>query len=215
MNSHVKFFIVFFNLFLIFSSSYSQNEISKKVTLKEKKNGKRLELYAQNNDSISYSIFLRITTTDYRKSSNRPVLSIVEPNSKKHLLTLIKLADKPGDYEKQFIVNQVSQKLSIRKDFEDFEINFDNALKTQDITIYESQNCTICEEAKILLTQNQIAFKTKSIISDSAELIKALENTKQTTPIDKSSFALKIKSTIYPNIKTKAQLIKTLKSIAK
>ncbi len=180
MNSNLKKLLVLIAILFISISSLAQEKQIEKVHLIEKLKGKRLELFAKNEDSISYSIFLRVTTTDYRRSSNRPILTTVEPNTEKYLITLIKLADKPGNYEKQFIVNEVSQKLSIRKDFEDFEINFDNALKTKEITIYNSDDCEICEDSKILFTKNKMAFNSKHIVNENIELLKSLKSSNKT-----------------------------------
>jgi len=53
-----------FCLLLFWSScfSFSQDVNTEKVTLIEKQHGKRLELYAKNTDTISYVVFLRVTT---------------------------------------------------------------------------------------------------------------------------------------------------------
>lgn len=213
MNSNFKFLFLFFVLFFSSLFSFSQNTNTEKVTLIEKLNGKRLELYAKNTDTLIHVVFLRVTTKDYRRSSNRPVLKPVEPNSETHLLTLIKLAGTSGEYKYQFIVNEVSNNLEFRKDDDDIQINFDDALKTANMTIYNSDNCALCEETKTLFNKNKIAFKEKHIQKDKTELIKQLKIAKKPTDhLDEELFIIQIESDIYTGIKTKKQLLDALKA---
>ncbi len=212
MNSNSKLSFLVFLLFFSSLFSFSQNANTEKVTLIEKQNGKRLELYAKNTDTISYVVFLRVTTNDYRRTSKRPVLKPVNPNSETHLLTLIKLAGKPGEYEHLFIVNEVSTNLEFRKDFEDIQINFDDALKTANITIYNSDNCNFCEETKTLFNENKIAFKEKHIEKDKGTLVKQLKELgKPIENLDQELFIIQIESNIYTGIKNKKQLLDALK----
>ncbi|WP_158844468.1 hypothetical protein [Algibacter sp. L1A34] len=211
MNSNYKIAYSFILFLFISFFSFAQQTRDKKVSLIKKQNGKRLEFYAKNTDSMSYSVFLRIVTKDYRRSSNRPVLKVIPANSEIHLITLIKLTDKLGNYEEQFIVNKVSQSLRIRKDFDDFQINIDDALKTKDITIFESDNCSLCEDAKSLFNNSKIAFKTKHIIENYNDLELLLKNSGITKDSIKNlPFILKIKSKVYTNISTEKVLIDTL-----
>jgi len=212
MKSKLKFIFLVFLLFFCTIFCFSQNGNNKKVTLIEKQNGKRLELYAKNTDTIGYVIFLRVTTSDYRRTSNRPVLKPVEPNSETHLLTLIKLAGSSGDYEHQFIVNEVSNNLKFRKDDDDMQINFDSALKTANITIYNSDNCNFCEDTKNLFNQNKIAYKEKHIQKDKIKLINQLKIAGKTLDdLDNQLFVIQIGSDIYTGIENKKQLLEALK----
>lgn len=209
-NSKLKFLV--FLLFFFSINSFAQNLSGDKVTLIEKQNGKRLELYAKNIDTISYVVFLRVTTEDYRRSSNRPVLKPIEPNSETHLLTLIKLAESAGEYEHQFIVNEMSVNLQFRKDDEDLQINFDDALKTANITIYTSENCDFCEETKTLFNKNVVAFNEKHLEKDKATLIKTLKASgKSIENLDEEIFIIEIESDIYKGITNKKQLLEVLK----
>jgi len=210
MNSNYKIAYSFFLFSLLSFFSFAQHTTNKNVALIKKQNGKRLEFYAKNTDSISYSVFLRIVTKDYRRSSNRPVLKVIPANSETYLITLIKLTDKPGDYQEQFVVNKVSQNLRIRKDFDDFEINIDDALKTEDITIFESDNCELCQDAKTLFSNYQIPFKTKNIIKNNKKLWLLLNRSIIIDSINSLPFILQIKSNIYPNISTEKALIDTI-----
>jgi len=216
MNSNHKIAYSFFLFLFISCFSFAQQAESEKVVLLKKQNGKRLEFYAKNTDSVSYSVFLRIVTQDYRRSSNRPVLKVIPANSETHLITLIKLIDKPGDYEQQFIVNEISQKLHIRKDFENFEIKIDDALKTESITIFESDHCTLCEDAKALFNNHKIAFNTKHIINDAEALELLLNNSGiPKDSIKNSPFILQIKSKVYTSISTEKALIDTINNYNK
>ena len=95
---------------------FSQMSSNPHVKLIEKKTGKRLQLFAENTDSIPYVVFLRVTTQDYRRTSKRPILKEIPGNSKQLLKTLILLDGKEGNYEPTFIVNEVTTNLSITKD---------------------------------------------------------------------------------------------------
>ena len=212
MKSNSKLTFLVFLLFFFSLSSFSQNISNEKVTLIKKQNGKRLEFYAKNIDTINYVVFLRVTTKDYRRSSNRPVLKSVEPNSETYLLTLIKLAGSAGEFEHQFIVNEVSSNLQIRKDHDDMQINLDDALKTAKFTIYRSDKCDFCDETTALFNENKIAFKNKHIEKDKAMLIKQLKQLGK--PIDKLEHELlviQIESNIYLGIRNKKQLLEALK----
>jgi len=216
MNRNHKTAYSFIVLLFISCLSFAQQTKNENVELVKKQNGKRLEFFAKNIDSVSYSVFLRIETEDYRRSSNRPVLQVIPANSETHLITLIKLSDKPGDYKEQFIVNKISQSLNFRKDFDDIQINIDEALKTEDITIFESENCELCNEAKSLFSAYQIAFKTKDITEDQQKLEKLLKKADQTNyDIKNAVFILKIKESIYTNITTKTALIDTINNYNK
>lgn len=216
MNRNHKTAYSFIVLLFISCLSFAQQTKNENVELVKKQNGKRLEFFAKNIDSVSYSVFLRIETEDYRRSSNRPVLQVIPANSETHLITLIKLSDKPGDYKEQFIVNKISQSLNFRKDFDDIQINIDEALKTEDITIFESENCELCNEAKNLFNAYQIAFKTKDITEDQQKLEKLLKKADQTNyDIKNAVFILKIKESIYTNITTKTALIDTINNYNK
>jgi hypothetical protein len=216
MNRNHKTAYSFIVLLFISCLSFAQQTKNENVELVKKQNGKRLEFFAKNIDSVSYSVFLRIETEDYRRSSNRPVLQVIPANSETHLITLIKLSDKPGDYKEQFIVNKISQSLNFRKDFDDIQINIDEALKTEDITIFESENCELCNEAKNLFNAYQIAFKTKDITEDQQKLEKLLKKAGQANyDIQNAVFILKIKESIYTNITTKTALIDTINNYNK
>jgi hypothetical protein len=204
----LKFLVCLMSLF-IFQNGFSQNNNHPYVKLIEKQNGKRLELYAKNTDTISYSVFLRITTNDFRRSSNRPVLETINPKSEKLLITLIKLVDKEGVYDSQFIVNKYTEELNFTKDNDGIEKNFNEALKSKTVILFETDNCDICDLAKNILTSNSIIFKTNNVSNNQDEVFKSLDIKDDSS---KTKFILKIQDSVYNRINNKETLIKTLKT---
>ena len=110
--------LIFTTLFCVslFFVGFSQEKEHPHVKLVEEKNGKRLELFAVNTDTIPYVVFLRVTTSDYRRTSKRPILKDIPKNSKELLKTLILLDGKEGLYDATFIVNEVAPSMNIQKD---------------------------------------------------------------------------------------------------
>jgi glutaredoxin len=196
-------------LFLISTYSYSQQE-HPLVKLIENKKGKRLELYAENKDTIPYEVFLRVETSDYRRSSNRPTLQTIPPNSKKKLITLIKLANKTGKYETTFIVNEVAVSLVFRKDTEPLDLKLNKALHNEKVILYTEENNRICNEAKAILTKNNISFTEYSRNKNNIEF-NALAKELKTKNQLKNVPILKVGNKIYNNIETVQDFITTLK----
>ncbi len=212
MTSKIKILFFLFLLLANFIVCFSQNTQNKKVTLIEKQNGKRLELFAKNTDTISYVVFLRVTTTDFRRSAKRPILKPIAPNSETHLLTLIKLAGSEGMYTPHFIVNETSTNIKYRKDDDGIQRNFDKALSTTSIIIYEAENCNFCQETKDFFTANKINFEAMSVLDNKLYLIKKLK--KQGLAVEhlnNTAFILEIESNLYSNINNKEALIDVLR----
>ena len=208
----MKFLFTFFLTLFFFGSPFAQNK-HEFVTLKEKTKGKRLELFAVNTNTISYDVFLRIETEDFRRSSARPVLKTIPPNSEVRLITMVKLNGKEGNYSSTFIVNEVAKQLSVRKDHDNFEVKFDNALRKKDITIYTKKKCDLCIETKQLLASNNIQFMEYSIEKDSVNLIKIAKELKKVKLINKAlTPIIKIEDSLYTSLKTKQDVIDALKN---
>jgi glutaredoxin len=200
---------VFVILFFFIKTGLSQNNNHPYVKLIEKQDNKRLKLFAKNTDTLSYSIFLRVTTNDFRRSSNRPVLTTISPKSEKHLITLIKLAEREGVYNYQFIVNKYTEELSLTKDHDGLEQNFNEALNNKTVTVFEVDNCDICDFTKEVLKNNDIFFKRNNFSNNKSEIIKLLKTKSDTI---NTTFILKIEDSIYGNIQSKEALIETLKN---
>jgi len=143
----MKTYITLITLLLISLSSFAQKE-HKFVKLSEEKKGKRVTLYATNTDSISYDVFLKVDTKDFRRSSNRPIIRNIAANSKIKLMTLIQLTGKEGKYKSIFVVNEVAYALDINKDHEALDFKLDRALKDKKVTLFTQDNCVICPDTK-------------------------------------------------------------------
>ena len=207
----MKYLFACFLFLLITFNSLSQNE-HEFVSIKEKVTGKRVELFAVNTNSISYDVFLMVETKDYRRSSSRPVLKTIPPNSKVRMITMVKLNGKEGIYNYTLVVNEIAYDLSIKKDHEDFEVKIDDALKTKKVTLFIKGICSLCDETKNILDSNRIQFEEINIDKDSTQLIKLIKEYKY-HKVDKRTYApiLKIEDSLYTTIKTKNELIDALK----
>jgi len=209
----MKALLSILTFFLIFSNAIAQGNKHPYVTIKEKVKGKRYELFAVNTNDISYDVFLKVDTQDFRRSSARPIIKTIPPNSEIRLITMIKLNDKEGNYNTTFVVNEIAQELSIRKDHENFEVKFDNALRDHEIILYTQEACDICFETKQLLDSNKINYSEISIEKDSINLLKLVKEFKKINLKEKATVPiLKIEDSLYTNIKNKEDLIKALKN---
>ncbi|MEJ6791505.1 MAG: hypothetical protein QNK89_01880 [Lacinutrix sp.] len=60
-----------------------------------------------------------------------------------------------GKYNSTFIVNEIAPTLEIDKTEINLDIRLDNALKDQKVTLFTSNDCTICQEVKSILGENK------------------------------------------------------------
>lgn len=195
--------------FLLINICFGQKKEHKFVKLIKQEEGKRIAFSVKNNDSLPYSVFLLITSGNFRKSSKRPVLKTIPPNSEQHLLTLIRLDNNKSDFNYEFIVNQVSRSLSFRKDDEGININFDKALKSENIVIYESANCDLCTETKSLLKNYKIAFSTININDQLTELASELKLPE--AEIKSKKIIIRIDGALHSSLTSKKDVIDVLK----
>jgi len=208
----MKFSFSIILLLLVTLNCFSQND-HKYVKLTEQKKGKRVTLYAQNTDSIPYDIFLKVETKDFRRSSNRPVLRTIPPESKVKLLTLIQLTGSEGQYNSIFVVNEVAYKLEIFKDKEALEFKLDNAINNVKVDLFTKNDCSICPNAKTILNRNKIKFTEYNIDQDSTHynnIIKAFKTKKGDNTLNHIP-VLKVKDKVYNNIKTLKDFVEALK----
>ncbi len=203
-------------ILLLSTSAYSQND-HEYVKLKEEKKGKRLNLYAVNTDTISYDIFLKVETKDYRRSSNRPILRTIAPKSKAKLMTLIQLANTEGKYNSVFIVNEVAYALEIDKDFEALSFKLDKAIKDKKVTLYTKDDCLICPDVKRILIDNKIGYTEYNIDKDSTNYIKIIKEFQadKQNRFENRIPLLKVDDKIYNDIKTRDDFIVTLQKAFK
>ena len=197
---------------LLFTTSLIAQNQHKFVSLKEKKTGKRLELIAVNKDSISYDVFLRVTTDDYRRTSLRPVLKTLPPNSETKLLTMVLLDGKAGIYNSTFIVNEVSYDFSLRKDKQDINIKIDESLKNKTITMFTKDHCVLCNDLKTILNSNGLKYQEYNISNDTLNLIR-LANELKTNKIKATSHlpVFKINDSLYTKIESKSDLLEAVR----
>ncbi|MGB1210008.1 MAG: glutaredoxin family protein [Lacinutrix venerupis] len=163
--------IIFLSILL---NSFGQNN-HKYVKLSEEKKGKRITIYATNTDSISYDVFLKVDTKDFRRSSNRPIIRNIAANSKIKLMTLIQLNGTEGNYDSVFVVNEVAYALEFNKDHEAIDFKLDKAIKDKKVTIFTKDDCLICPDTKRILTNNKIAFTEYNIDKDSINYLKIIK----------------------------------------
>jgi len=158
-------------------------------------------------------VFLRVETEDYRRSSSRPVLKTIPPNSEVRMITMVKLADKEGKYQTTMVVNEIGYELSIRKDKTNFNAKLNNALKDKHITIYTKEHCDLCKDAVSLLKRNRITYDEYSIDRDSINLMKLVKEFKRDGLQEKAiAPIIKIEDSLYTNIRGEIDLINALKN---
>ncbi len=194
----------YFTLILVFVTYtfFSQNE-HKHVKLAKQKQGKRVVLYATNTDSISYDIFLKVDTKDFRRSSNRPIIKNIPANSKIKLITLIQLANTKGIYNTTFIVNEVAYAMNIQKDHEALEFKIDRAIKDRKLIIFTKDRCNICKASIDILKKNNIDYTEYNIDVDSTNYLKIVKELKTKESGTKSQIPmLKVDNQVYNKIKT-------------
>ncbi len=201
-------FTFLFLFFFFVIHSYSQNKPSE-VKLVEERDGKKLHLYAENKGGINYVVFLRVITTDFRRSGNRPILKEIPANSKQKLITLIQLANTAGAYEAEFIVNETQRDLRVQKDYTSIKEKVDAIYNPENISLFTQKFCDLCNETRTLFKQNKIDFDEFS--SSSAKLDSLLAS-KNKIKQEVSFPVLAIKDSVYTAITNKQEVIKILKS---
>ena len=206
----MKSILILLFLFCFVPLSFSQNK-HPFVNLEEVKDGKRVELYAVNTDTISYDVFLKVMTEDFRRTSLRPIIKTIAPNTKIKLITLIKLSSKEGKYTPLFIVNESSKVLNIRKDYENFDFKVDKAFKNKNIFFYYKDRCNICTSLKNELQRSGITFEEANISHNIKVMLKLInisndQNIKDNTPV------LQIGDSIYSKINSVKRLQEILDS---
>lgn len=205
--------VVLILILICFNSIVIAQNDHKHVKLLEEVKGKRYELLIQNTDSISYDIFLRVETNDFRRSSERPILQTIPGNSKKKVLTMVKLNEKPGNYTYILVVNEVSYALEIDKDFEIIDFKLNKALKNKKVVLYTKDDCVICPDAKHILTKNKISYTEYNLDKDTTNYDKIIKEFKAIKP--KSEFnhipILKIEDQLFNDIKNLEDFIQALR----
>lgn len=208
----MKNYILLLLLTLFTISANAQND-HKYVKLTEKIKGKRYELYIENTDSISYDIFLKVDTEDFRRSSERPILKTIPPKSKQRVLTMVVLNGKEGKYTYTLIINEVAYALQFDKDFELLDTKLDEALKSKTVEIYTQNDCSICPDAKRILTKNKIGYQEYNIDQDTTHYNKLIKEFKALKPNSVVNHIpiLKVDDKVYNQIESLEDFIEALR----
>ena len=208
----MKTYLTLIAFLLLTLNSFSQND-HKFVKLSEEKKGKRLTIYATNTDSISYDIFLKVETKDYRRSSNRPIIRNIAANSKIKLLTLIQLAGTEGKYHSIFVVNEVAYALDLDKDHEALDFKLNRAIKDKKVSLFTKDDCIICPDTKRILENNKIAYTEYNIDNDSTTYLKIIKEfqANKTNGIENRIPLLKVGGEVYNNIKSTEDFVGALR----
>ncbi len=200
-------------LFTLLSiNTFAQNN-HKHVKLLEEIKGKRYELFIENTDSISYDVFLKVDSNDFRRSSERPILETIPGNSKKRVLTMVKLNGTEGKYTYILVVNEVSYALKVDKDYEIIDFKLDKALNSKSVILFTKDDCAICPDAKHILAKNKISYTEYNLDKDTTNYNRIIKEFETIKP--KSNFnnipILKIEDKLYNNIKSLDDFIKALR----
>jgi glutaredoxin len=204
-----------FTLLCVFTLLLSLSTIAQNkhefVSIEEKVTGKRVELFAVNTNNIAYDIFLKVDATGYRRSSARPIIKNIPANSKVRMITLVKLANTESNYKYTLVVNEVRFDLAMQKDDTGLNFKMDASLKSKTVNLFTKDNCLLCNQTKDVLANNKINYKEFNIDQDSTYLVSLLKEFKANNIISTiQAPILKIDDSLYTNIKTQKQLIKTL-----
>lgn len=208
----MKTYLILIASLLLSLNCYAQIE-HEFVKLTEEKKGKRVTLYATNTNSISYDVFLKVDTKDYRRSSNRPIIRNIAPNSKIKLMTLIKLANTEGNYQSLFVVNEVAFALEIDKNTEALDFKLDREIDNKKVVLFTKTNCIICPDTKKILENNKISFTEYNIDKDSSNYLRVIKEFKvdKTNRFKNEIPVLKVGDKLYNNIKTTEDFVKALR----
>ena len=208
----MKNYLLLLLLTLFTIGANAQND-HKYVKLIEEIKGKRYELYIENTDSISYDIFLKVDTEDFRRSSERPILKTIPPKSKQRVLTMVILNGKEGKYTYTLIINEVAYALQFDKDFELLDTKLDEELKSKTVEIYTQNDCSICPDTKRILTKNKIGYKEYNIDQDTTHynrLIKEFKALKPNSAVNHIPI-LKVDDKVYNQIESLEDFIEALR----
>lgn len=157
-------------------------------------------------------VFLRVTTTDHRRTSKRPILKEIPGNSKLLLKTLILLDGKEGIYNPTFIVNEVTTNLRMRKTHDDFDLNVSTTKLTTKVLIFTNTTCDLYNEAITILEENAFSYKNYNLETSTEALNLLQSKLDDSQSIEDLKFpVITIEDKMYTDIKTRDEFIKILK----
>lgn len=201
MKYKATYLILFFALF----SSFAQNKVPQ-ITIKEKKIGKRVELYASNMTNKSYNATLNVHTQDFKRANTAPIVKTVPPHSAIRMTAMTQLADTPGIYSYDLMIGEIGYEIALKNN-KTYNKKINAALKHKSITLYTKPNCELCNDTKRFLKRNRVIFKERSVVKDSSSLKKIVTDFDVYTsdlPI------MKIQDSVYSKIKNERDLVLSL-----
>lgn len=147
----MKHKVIIFILLFTTAFGYAQKE---KVIVTEKKQGKRITLYAENTTKDTLSVFIMLTAQGYRRSADRPVVMNLPPKKKVNVMTLIEMEDQESSYTYNVIVNKKLDKV-IPIDPEKEVADIETVIKGK-IVIFSKTDCSKCETLSAFLYKEQL-----------------------------------------------------------
>jgi len=189
-------------LFFLIINTFAQNK-APNVTIKEKKIGNRVELYAVNLKDESYKVTLNVYTQDYKRAHQGPVTKTVPAHQAIKMLTMIQIAETPGLYSYDLNVSEMGYEIALKGN-KKFNKKLNAALKNKNITLFTKANCNLCTDTKQFLKRNRVLFKEHHVVQDSVKLKQIITNYDAHTsylPI------LKIQDSVYSKIKSERDLV--------
>lgn len=160
---HFFFAILFLTtVFIGFSQSVNPTD-NEKISITEKKTGKRIVLFAENKTQDTLNIFLMVTSEGYRRSASKPIIKDILPLSKTPMITLIELTDIPSNYTYKLIVNDEPLNINVHfnKEIEDIE-----KVIQGNLVLFTEDNCEKCTLLETMLTAQRTGYQSFNIRQD-------------------------------------------------
>lgn len=133
------------------------------VLITEEKNGKRVELFAENKTSDTLNVFFLIKAEGYRRSAAKPILKDLPPNSKVPMTTLIELDGETSQYTYDLIINKERKDISIKFTPEARDIR---SIVQDRLVLFVAPGCDKCTALSEALTEKRITHKAFDIHQD-------------------------------------------------
>ena len=126
---------------------------------------------------------------------------------------MVVLNGKEGKYTYTLIINEVAYALQFDKDFELLDTKLDEALTSKTVEIYTQNDCSICPDAKRILTKNKIGYQEHNIDQDTTyynKLIKEFKALKPNSSVNHIPI-LKVNDKVYNQIESLEDFIEALR----
>jgi glutaredoxin len=150
-------------LIILVLSAHSAWSQGLKVLIKEKKQGKRLVLVAENKTKDTLNVFLMVNAEGYRRSASKPVIKNIPPLSEVPMITLIEISGVESRYTFDLVVNEKENSLSFSYDAPERDIE---RVMTGKIVIFTADGCSKCEVLSEKLNENRVQHRIIDIEQD-------------------------------------------------